>query len=100
MLRILIFSAIAVAATSCSDGSPSAPAPVASTPPVTPPLALSGSPTITITAAGMSPLELTVAIGQRVTFVNNDSRAHDVMGGKDPATPDCPEITAGRLLGS
>ena len=40
----------------------------------------------------MSPLEITIAVGQRVTFFNNDTRPHDVIGGVDPAHPDCPEI--------
>ena len=40
----------------------------------------------------MAPLDLTIAVGQRVVFVNNDSRPHDVVGGKDPNTPECPEI--------
>ena len=46
----------------------------------------------------MSPLELTVTVGSRVTFVNGDSRTHDVVGGKDPSTPDCPEITQAGFL--
>ena len=41
----------------------------------------------------MSPLEITISVGQRVTFVNSDIRAHDVVGGIDPSHPDCPEIT-------
>ena len=40
----------------------------------------------------MTPLDLTIAVGQRVTFVNNDTRPHDVVGGVDPGNPDCPEI--------
>jgi plastocyanin len=40
----------------------------------------------------MSPLDITIAVGQKVTFVNNDIRAHDVVGGIDPSHPDCPEI--------
>jgi plastocyanin len=40
----------------------------------------------------MSPLDITIAVGQKVTFVNNDVRSHDVVGGVDPAHPDCPEI--------
>lgn len=40
----------------------------------------------------MTPLELTISVGQRVTFINNDLRSHDVVGGIDPAHPDCPEI--------
>lgn len=46
----------------------------------------------------MSPLELTIAVGQTVTFVNNDTRSHDVVGGADPARPDCPEITQAGFL--
>lgn len=46
----------------------------------------------------MSPLELTINVGQRVTFVNNDIRAHDVVGGIDPNNPDCPEILQAGFL--
>ncbi len=46
----------------------------------------------------MVPLELTIAVGQRVTFVNNDTRNHDVVGGVDPAHPDCPEILKAGFL--
>lgn len=41
---------------------------------------------------GMNPLSITIAVGQTVTFVNNDSRPHDVTGGVDPEHPECPEI--------
>jgi len=40
----------------------------------------------------MSPLDITIAVGQRVTFINTDVRPHDVVGGVDPAHPECPEI--------
>ena len=53
---------------------------------------------MTITAAGMSPLEITITVGQRVTFVNNDTRPHDVVGGIDPNNPDCPEIVQAGFL--
>jgi plastocyanin len=46
----------------------------------------------------MNPLEITIAVGQRVTFVNNDVRSHDVVGGIDPAHPDCPEIVQAGFL--
>jgi plastocyanin len=95
MFRKLILLTIAISGASCSGKSPAAPTaiPVAETP-----SAPSGPPTISITATGMSPLELTIAVGQRVTFINNDTRTHDVVGGKDPATPDCPEITRAGFL--
>ena len=40
----------------------------------------------------MTPLEVTIAVGQTVTWFNTDVRPHDVVGGIDPAHPDCPEI--------
>jgi plastocyanin len=45
-----------------------------------------------VTGAGVSPLELTISVGARVTFVNQDTRPHDFAGGPDPATRECPEI--------
>jgi len=49
---------------------------------------------VTITAAGVSPREISVSVGGRVTFVNSDTIPHDVAGGPNPATPDCLEIDA------
>jgi plastocyanin len=40
------------------------------------------------------PQELSVSVGTRVTFVNNDVQPHDIQGGPDPAHPDCREIDA------
>jgi plastocyanin len=98
VLRIflLIVSLITAA---CSGGAstvtPTTPTPVGTPSPSPAP---SGPPTITITAAGMSPLDITISVGQRVTFVNNDVRPHDVVGGVDPATPECPEILQAGFL--
>ncbi len=49
-------------------------------------------PTITITSSGVSPSSVTVAAGSRVTFVNNDSTAHDMSSDPHPAHTDCLEI--------
>lgn len=51
--------------------------------------------TITITAAGVSPQSVTVPLGGRVTFVNNNSRAHDMSSDPHPEHTDCPEVTVG-----
>jgi plastocyanin len=51
--------------------------------------------TITITAAGVSPREVTVAPGSRVNFVNNNSQAHDMASDPHPAHTTCPEINVG-----
>ena len=48
--------------------------------------------TITITSAGVSPKAITVVQGSQVTFVNNDSRNHDMESNPHPQHTDCPEI--------
>ena len=48
--------------------------------------------TITITAGGVSPKNITVAQGTQVTFVNNDNRSHDMFSDPHPEHTDCPEI--------
>lgn len=48
--------------------------------------------TITVTATGLSPQELTIPVGAKVTFTNADTRPHDFSGGPDPSHPECPEI--------
>jgi len=42
----------------------------------------------------MTPPEVTIGAGGRVTFVNNDNIPHDIQGGPDPEHRDCPEIDA------
>jgi plastocyanin len=53
--------------------------------------------TITITASGVSPQNLTVAVGSRVTFVNNDTRPHDMNSDPHPEHTDCRELNVGFL---
>ncbi len=55
----------------------------------TPPVATT---TITITSAGVSPKNITVAPGSRVTFINNDSRSHEMSSDPHPDHGDCPPI--------
>jgi plastocyanin len=54
----------------------------------------SGPPTVRITPGGVNPVEITVRVGDRVTFINEDVQPHDVAGGPDIAHPDCREIDA------
>jgi plastocyanin len=53
--------------------------------------------TITITASGVSPKDVTVSAGSRVTFVNNDTRPHDIASDPHPAHTDCPAVNVGFL---
>jgi plastocyanin len=48
--------------------------------------------TITITSTGVSPKTVTVAPGSRVTFVNNDSRNHEMNSDPHPTHGDCPGL--------
>ncbi len=80
---------LVLTAVSCGGGgsstTPSSPTP---TPTPTP----STGATITITSSGVSPRSVTVAVGSRVTFVNNDTRVHDMSSNPHPAHTDCPAI--------
>lgn len=51
--------------------------------------------TVTIGTAGVSPSTVNVAVGQTVTFVNNDSRAHQISSDPHPQHGSCPGIEAG-----
>jgi plastocyanin len=55
--------------------------------------------TITIGANGsVSPSQVTVAVGQSVTFVNSDSRSHDMESDPHPVHTNCPSIANVGLL--
>jgi len=51
--------------------------------------------TVTITSAGVSPSSVTVAAGQSVTFINSDSRSHEIASNPHPQHGSCPSIEAG-----
>jgi len=51
--------------------------------------------TITITAAGVSPANVIVAVGQTVTFINNDNRSHEMASDPHPQHGSCPSMEAG-----
>jgi plastocyanin len=48
--------------------------------------------TITIANNAVSPRNITIARGSQVTFVNNDSRTHQMFSNPHPEHSDCPEI--------
>ena len=51
--------------------------------------------TITISNAGVvSPSAVTINPGESVTFVNNDTRSHEIASNPHPAHTDCPAINA------
>lgn len=108
MNRTTVFAAAAVIVTACAliaacgggGSSPSAPTPVATPPPTTggPPGAPAATVTVRITASGVTPKEVTIAVGGRVTFVNEASRNHDVSSDPHPTHTECPPINAVNVL--
>jgi len=74
-----LFMAGALAA--CTGQNPQEPSP--------PPVATN---VVTITSAGVNPKAALIAPGQRVRFVNNDSRPHNIGSDPHPDHGDCPEI--------
>jgi plastocyanin len=77
--------AIACGGGSNNGGTPNTPTPPTSTPPV-------ATTTITITANGVNPQRITVPVGSRVTFVNNDNRNHEMNSDPHPTHGECPAI--------
>ena len=80
---VLLTAMLAVAG--CGGGGGGTP--TSPTPPPT-----GGGTTITITSSGVSPQNITVTPGTRVTFINNDTRRHDMASDPHPEHTDCPEI--------
>jgi plastocyanin len=77
--------------TACGGGGGSTPTSPSTTPPVT-------TNTITITAQGASPRNIQITAGTRVTFVNNDTRAHNMTSDPHPEHTTCPELNQIGLL--
>ena len=48
--------------------------------------------TVTITSSGASPRNISIALGTRVMFVNNDSRSHNMTSDPHPDHNDCPDL--------
>ena len=95
VLGVLVGAGLAIG--SCGGGGgPTDPIPTPLPPPVTIP---SPSPTpvatstITINAQGtVQPADIRIAVGQRVTFVNQHDRPHDMTSDPHPEHTNCPEI--------
>jgi len=108
LATLFVAVAIAVSAASCGGGddTPSSPTPApapapAPTPAPTPPPTPTPNPstaTITITSAGVAPRSVTIAVGGRVNFINNDTRVHDMSSDPHPAHTNCPPMNDAGFL--
>ena len=86
-------AAMLAAAVACGGGSSSPTSPTDSGGGSSGGGTVSDTATITISSAGVvSPSTVTIRQGGRVTFVNNDSRAHDMASDPHPTHEDCPPI--------
>ena len=86
-MRAIIIAAAMLAAAGCGEEM--------ATNPTDPPCA-----TITLANNAVSPNAVTVSPGCRVTFVNNDSRNHDMASDPHPEHTDCREINSVGVLSS
>ena len=89
-LRVAVLVSVATVAIACGGGSDDGGGtPTTPTTPTTPPVATT---TITITANGVNPQRITVPLGSRVTFINNDTRTHEMNSDPHPTHGECPAI--------
>jgi plastocyanin len=94
--RVLAVAAVCGTLAACGGSGGSVDAPTAPSTgggsPAPTPTPTPTNPVVTVTASGVSPQVITVAVGGHVTFTNADTRPHDFSGGPDPSRPECPEI--------
>ena len=83
------FAAVAGLATACGSSSPNTGPSTSATC-----TASSTSTTITISNNAVCPQNITVPRGTQVTFVNSDSRTHEMTSDPHPEHSDCTEINA------
>lgn len=79
MRKVCLITALLLATVSCGDDS-------------TDPSPNPTDATITITAAGVNPPNVTINAGGRITWVNNDSQVHQPSSDPHPVHTDCPGL--------
>lgn len=79
---------VALLASACGGGGASSPS---TTPPTTQPAAPSAA-TIIVAANAVSPHQVEIPVGGRVTFTNNDSGFHEFYSNPHPVHTDCPPL--------
>jgi plastocyanin len=87
---LIAAAAVALTAAACGGGSSTPATPTTPTTPTTPG---TSAATITIGSDGrVSPSTVTIAVGGRVTFVNNHNTSHDMSSDPHPEHTDCPAM--------
>lgn len=88
---VILVLLVCLVLASCGGGSSYNPTPTPTPNPTNP-------YTFTLTASGVNPKELTVPIGTRVLFLNQDARRHDMESDPHPEHTDCTEINSVGVL--
>ena len=83
----------AVATNACGNAPPTPTSPTAEGPHTFPRF-------IMIMEGHAVPEELTIAVGEQVTFMNHDLTNYTIAGGREPSRPDCPEVNVVGVLTS
>jgi plastocyanin len=92
---IMLTAALSLGCGKDDDAGPMAPTPNPSPNPGTGGGAVAA--TITITSTGASPSSVTIPVGSRVTFVNNDTTSHQMSSDPHPLHTNCPAINQPNL---
>ena len=87
--------ALAILMAACGGGSSGSGSPGSPTAPTGPTTATT---TITISNNAVGPRDIVVPRGSQVTFINNDSRPHDMESDPHPEHTDCPAINQAGFL--
>ena len=84
MRKVMVLSALLLAAVSCGDDD-------------TEPTPNPTDATITITSTGVNPPTVTINAGGRITWINNDTVAHQPSSDPHPLHTDCPGLNVSAL---
>src|SRR5260370_40006727 len=84
-------SGLALLAPACGGGGASSPSSPSMPPPTTQPATPSAA-TITVAANAVSPHQVEIPVGGRVTFTNNDTGFHEFYSNPHPVHTDCPPM--------
>ena len=90
---VIAAAAVALTVAACGGGGGGTTTPTSPTTPTTPG-GNASTATITIGADGrVSPSSVTIAVGGRVTFINNHNTTHDMQSDPHPEHTDCPPLS-------
>jgi plastocyanin len=56
------------------------------------------APTVMVESSGLNPVQITIGVGETVSFMNHDTVAYTVTAGAAPGQPGCAEISAVGVL--